>query len=107
MSGGAPRFVGWRPAREGGSPWRRVVDIERDGQHLGEAEACVTSETAASLATDVGRELAEDEVAGALMRYAEDRLRELVERGEDLRDHSLIIEVDSHDRQVLLPYLQD
>jgi hypothetical protein len=83
------------------------VDVERDGQHLGEAEACLTSATAAALAADLGREMADDEIAQALMRYAEDHLRELVEQGEDLRDHSLIIEVDSDGRQVLLPYLQD
>jgi hypothetical protein len=57
------RFVGWPLARAGGSPWRRIVDVERDGEHLGEAEACPTAVAAAALATDLDRELADDEVA--------------------------------------------
>jgi hypothetical protein len=107
MAASGLQFVGWRLAREGGSPWRRIVDVERDGQHVGEAEACLTSATAAALAADVGRELADEEIAQALMRYAEDQLRELVDQGQNLGDHSLIIEVDSEDRKVLLGYLQD
>lgn len=100
------QFVSWRPAREGGSPWRRVVDVERDGEHVGEAEACLTSEAAAALGSDLGRNLAEDELADALMSYAESQLRDVLARGEDLSDHSLIFEVDSAHRDVLLPYLQ-
>jgi hypothetical protein len=100
------RFEHWRPAREGGSPWRRVVDVEQDGDHLGEAEACLTSQTAEALAADLGRRPSDDEFAAALMVYAEARLRELLASGEDLSDHSLIIEVDSAHRDVLLPYLQ-
>jgi hypothetical protein len=100
-------FVGWRLARADGSPWRRLVDVERDGEHLGEAEACLTAATGAALAADLGRELNPDEVAAALMAYAEDHLRELIDGGEDLSDHSLIIEIDSAHREVLLPYLQD
>jgi hypothetical protein len=100
------RFVGWRLARAGGSPWRRIVDVERDGEHLGEAEACLTAAAAAAVATDLDREPTDDEVAAALMSYTESHLRDLLERGEDLSDHSLIIEVDSIHRDLLLPYLQ-
>ncbi|MFP4636511.1 MAG: hypothetical protein ACLFRD_11670 [Nitriliruptoraceae bacterium] len=82
------------------------MDIEREGQHLGQAEACMTSATAAALRGDLGGELSEDESVTALVRYAEDHLGELVEQGEDLRDHSLSSEVARHGRQVLLAYLQ-
>lgn len=106
MGGEDLEFTGWRLAREDGSPWRRVVDVERGDEHLGEAEVCLTSAAAAGLAEDLGRQPATEEIADALMAYAEDRLRSLVAEGEDLRDHGLILEIDSADRAVLLPYLQ-
>jgi hypothetical protein len=99
------RFVQWRLARPQGSPWRRVADVERGDEHLGEIEACLSSKAAAGLATDLGRDLADEELADALMAYAEVHVRDLLDQGEDLSDHSLIIEVDSDDRDVLRPYL--
>ena len=101
----AVRFANWRLARPEGSPWRRVVDVERGDEHLGEIEVCMSSKAAAGLATDVDRDLADEEIAGALMAYAETHVRALLEKGEDLSDHSLIIEVDSVDRDVLRPHL--
>jgi hypothetical protein len=98
------RFTGWRPAREGGSPLRRVVDIERE-EHVGEAEVCMSATAAKALAEDLGRAVDDDELATALMAYAEDELKALLDHGEDLSDHSLIIEVDSADRDVLRRYL--
>jgi hypothetical protein len=99
------RFADWRPAREGGSPWRRVVAIE-SVEHLGEAEACLSTTAARALAEDLGRPLGDDELATALMSYAEDDLRARLEEGEDLSNHSLIIEIDSADRDALRPYLE-
>jgi hypothetical protein len=99
------RFTGWRLARAGGSPWRRVVDIESD-HHLGEAEVCLSAAAARALAEDLGRELSDEDLATALMAYAEDELRALLDHGEDLSDHSLIIEVDSVDRGALHRYLE-
>jgi hypothetical protein len=99
------RFADWRPAREGGSPWRRVVAIERV-EHLGEAEACLSTAAARALSEDLGRDVGADELATALMAYAEDELRARLDQGEDLSDHSLIIEVDSADRDALRRYLE-
>jgi hypothetical protein len=39
------------------------------------------------------------------MAYAEPCVRALLDQGEDLSDHSLIIEVDRDDRDVLRPSL--
>jgi hypothetical protein len=99
------RFVQWRLARPQGSPWRRVADVERGDEHLGEIEACLSSKAAAALTDDLGRNLDDEELAVALMAYAESRVRVLLDQGEDLSDHSLIIEVDLDDRDVLRPYL--
>ncbi|MFP4635742.1 MAG: hypothetical protein ACLFRD_07775 [Nitriliruptoraceae bacterium] len=99
------RLVRWRLARPQGSPWRRVADVERGDEHLGEIEACMSSKAAEGLAADLGRELSDEQLAAALMAYAEARVRALLDQGEDLSDHSLIIEVDSEDREVLRPYL--
>lgn len=99
------RFVQWRLARPQGSPWRRVADVERGDEHLGEIEACLSLKAAARLATDLGRDLSDEELAAALTAYAEADVRALLDQGEDLSDHSLIIEVDSEDRDVLRPYL--
>jgi hypothetical protein len=101
----AVRFVQWRLARPEGSPWRRVADVERGDEHLGEIEACLSSNAAAGLATDLGRDIADEELADALMAYAEAHVRDLLDQGEDLSDHSLIIEVDREDRDLLRPYL--
>jgi len=105
MANNEVRFERWRLARSQGSPWRRVADVERGETHLGEIEACLSFKAAAKLASDLGRDLSDEELADALMAYAEDDVRALVEQGEDLSDHSLIIEVDSEDRDVLRPYL--
>jgi hypothetical protein len=99
------RFVQWRLARPQGSPWRRVADVERGEEHLGEIEACLSSRAAAKLASDLGREFADEELAAALMAYAQAHVIARLDQGEDLSDHSLIIEVDSDDRDVLRPYL--
>jgi hypothetical protein len=99
------RFVQWRLARPEGSPWRRVADVERGTRHVGEIEACLSSKAAARLAGEMGREFSDEELAGALMAYAEADVRRRIEQGEDLSDHSLIIEVDTEDRDVLRPYL--
>ncbi len=45
-------------------------------------------------------------MASDVVAYAEGHVRALIEQGEDLSDHSLIIEVDSEDRDVLRPYLR-
>jgi hypothetical protein len=58
------------------------------------------------LSDDLGRDLGADELATALMAYAEDELRARLDQGEDLSDHSLIIEVDSADRDALRRYLE-
>ena len=105
VAGDEVRFERWRLARPQGSPWRRVADVERGDQHLGEIEACLSFKAAAKLASDLGRDLADEEFTDALMAYAEAHVRALIEQGEDLSDHSLIIEVDSEDRDVLRPYL--
>jgi hypothetical protein len=105
MTSAEVRFVQWRLARPQGSPWRRVADVERGAEHLGEIEACLSSKAAAGLATDLGRDFTDEELADALMAHAEARVRVLLDQGEDLSDHSLIIEVDSDDRDVLRPYL--
>jgi hypothetical protein len=102
---GQVRFVQWRLARPQGSPWRRVADVERGEEHLGEIEACLSSKAAAALADDLGRDLDDEELAAALMAYAEARVRALLDQGEDLSDHSLIIEVDRDHRDLLRPYL--
>ena len=99
------RFANWRLARPEGSPWRRVADVERGDEHVGEIEVCMSSKAAAGLASDLDRDLADEELAGALMAYAEAQVRALLDKGEDLSDHSLIIEVDSVDRGVLRPHL--
>ena len=99
------RFVQWRLARPHGSPWRRVADVERGEEHLGEIEACLSSKAATALADDLGHDLDNEALAAALMAYAEAHVRALLDQGEDLSDHSLIIEVDRDDRDVLRPYL--
>jgi hypothetical protein len=99
------RFVQWRLARPQGSPWRRVADVERGDQHLGEIEACLSFKAAARLADDLDRDLADEELAAALMAYAEAHVLALIDQGVDLSDRSLIIEVDHDDRGVLRPYL--
>jgi hypothetical protein len=99
------RFVQWRLARPQGSPWRRVADVERGDQHLGEIEACLSVKAAARLASELGRDFTDEELAHALMAYAEAYVRALLDQGEDLSDHSLIVEVDSEDRDVLRAYL--
>jgi hypothetical protein len=101
----AVRFVQWRLARPEGSPWRRVADVERGDEHLGEIEACLGAKAAAALASDLGRDLPDEDLVAALMAYAEARVRALLDQGEDLSDHSLIIEVDREDRDLLRPYL--
>ncbi len=106
MTSDEVRFERWRLARAGGSPWRRVADVERGTLHLGEIEACASTRAVEELAEHLGRDLTEQEVAEALMAYAEDHVRALIDQGEDLSDHSLIIEVDSADREALLPYLE-
>lgn len=91
----------------------RPPTLARDGvlfrtigdEHLGEIEACLSAKAAAALASDLGRDLADEQLAEALMAYAETYVRALLDQGEDLSDHSLIIEVDSEDRNVLRPYL--
>jgi hypothetical protein len=98
-------FERWRLSRPQGSPWRRVADVERGDQHLGEIEACLSFRAAAKLASEMGREFTDEELSAALMAYAEAYVGALVEQGEDLSDHSLIIEVDSEDRDELRPYL--
>jgi hypothetical protein len=40
------RFVQWRLARPEGSPWRRVADVERGGEHLGEMRVRTSPTTA-------------------------------------------------------------
>jgi hypothetical protein len=81
VADGQIRFVGWRWARGGGSVWRRIVDIERNGDHVGEVEACLTEATAAALATDLDHELIGADVAVTLMPCTESHLRDLLDQG--------------------------
>jgi hypothetical protein len=65
----------------------------------------LSGKAAAGLADDLHRDLADEELAAALMAYAEDHVGELIDQGVDLSDRSLIIEVDHDDRGVLRRYL--
>lgn len=106
MAGEEVRFLQWRPARASSGPWRRIVDVERGEQHLGEVEACLSAEAAEALATQLGRELTQVELTDALRAYVEDHVCAVLDRGEDLSVRSLIIEIDRDHGQVLIPYLR-
>jgi hypothetical protein len=100
------RFLQWRPARASGGPWRWIVDVERGEHHLGEAEACLSADAAKVLATRLGRELTQPELADALRAYVEDHVCTLLDRGQDLPVRSLIIEIDRDHHELLIPYLR-
>ena len=106
MASGEVRFVRWHPSRAGSGPWRRSVDLELGDRHLGEVEARLGTDVACVLSSELGRELSEDELLYALMAYVEAHARALLDRGEDLSGHHLIIQVDREHRDVLVPYLR-
>jgi hypothetical protein len=54
---GQVRFERWRLTRPEGSPWRRVADVARGDEHLGEIEACLRAKASAALTADLGRDL--------------------------------------------------
>jgi hypothetical protein len=100
------RFLQWRPARASGGPWRWIVDVERGEHHLGEAEACLSADAAKVLATRLGRELTQPELADALRAYVEDHVCALLDRGQDLAVRSLMIEIGRDHHELLIPYLR-
>jgi hypothetical protein len=100
------RFLQWRPARASGGAWRRIVDVERGEQHLGEVEACLSADAANALAPQLGREVTQLELVDAMRAYVEDHVCALLDRGQDLSVRSLIIEIDRDHRELLIPYLR-
>jgi hypothetical protein len=106
VAGDAVRFLQWRAPRASGGPLRRIVDVERGEQHLGEVEACLSEDAADALATRLGRELTQLELVDALRAYVEDHVCTLLDRGRDPAVHSLIIDIDRDHHELLAPYLR-